>query len=102
TREVVDATLAMLAIDVEYRQAHHADLTWRPMVEVTEVREGLALERDGVRIVAGPTDHRPVEPTVGYRIEHGDDVAVLAGDTLPCEGLDRLCAGAQVYVQTVL
>jgi ribonuclease Z len=27
---------------------------------------------------------------------------VLAGDTLPCEGLDELCRGADLYVQTVL
>ena len=27
---------------------------------------------------------------------------VIAGDTVPCEGLDRLCAGADVYVQTVI
>jgi ribonuclease Z len=27
---------------------------------------------------------------------------VIAGDTVPCEGLDRLCAGADVYVQTVV
>jgi ribonuclease Z len=27
---------------------------------------------------------------------------VIAGDTVPCDGLDRLCAGADVYVQTVI
>ena len=30
------------------------------------------------------------------------DVVVIAGDTVPCAGLDRLCAGADVYVQTVI
>src|SRR6185295_9529675 len=53
-----------------------------------------------------PTDHRPVVPTVGYRVESSTDggkrVAVLAGDTVPCERLDRICAGADVYVQTVV
>ena len=27
---------------------------------------------------------------------------MLAGDTVPCAGLDELCRGADVYVQTVL
>ena len=27
---------------------------------------------------------------------------MLAGDTVPCAGLDELCQGADVYVQTVL
>jgi ribonuclease Z len=102
TQEVVDATLAMLGPDMEYRLDHHADLTWRPQVEVTEVRDGVVLDEGGTTVVAAPTDHRPVEPTVGYRVEHDGKVAALAGDTVPCEGLDRLCRDADIYVQTVL
>ena len=30
------------------------------------------------------------------------EVVAIAGDTVRCEGLDRLCAGADVYVQTVI
>jgi ribonuclease Z len=60
------------------------------------------LEANGVRVIAAATDHRPVEPTVGYRVEYDGKVVVLAGDTVPCEGLDTLCRGADVYVQTVL
>ena len=39
---------------------------------------------------------------MGYRVESGGHSVVIAGDTVPCEGLDRLCAGADVYVQTVV
>jgi ribonuclease Z len=102
TQAFVDATLAMLGDDIGYRLAHHEDLSWRPEVEVTEVLDGVVLDEGGVRVVAAPTDHRPVHPTVGYRVEHAGAVAALAGDTVPCEGLDRLCAGADVYVQTVI
>ena len=52
--------------------------------------------------MAAGTDHRPVEPTLGYRVEHDGRSVVLAGDTVPCDGLDELCRGADVYVQTVL
>ena len=55
-----------------------------------------------MRIIAAPTDHRPVEPTLGYRIEHGGKAVVIGGDGVPCAGLDELCAGADAYVQTVL
>jgi ribonuclease Z len=101
TQSFVDRTLAMLEDDICWRLDHHADLTWRPEVEVTEVTDGLALESGGVRVLAAPTEHRPVHPTVGYRFEHEGRVVVCAGDTVPCEGLDRLVAGADVYVQTV-
>ena len=102
TRQVVDGALAMLAPDVSYRLAHHSDLTWSPEVEVQEVGPGTILDDGEVRVVAAATDHRPVEPTLAYRFEHGGRAIVLAGDTVPCAGLDELCAGADVYVQTVI
>ena len=52
--------------------------------------------------IAAPTDHRPVDPSVGYRVEHDGHAVVIAGDTVPCEGLDRLCAGADALVHTVI
>jgi len=102
TREVTDGVRAMLRPDVEYRIAHHPDLTWEPQVEVVEVTPGVVYDADGLRIVAARTDHKPVEPTLGYRVELDGKAAVIAGDTVPCAGLDALCAGADVYVQTVL
>ena len=102
TAGYIDATLAMLSEDISYRLAHHEDLNWAPPVVVSEVTDGVVFEADGVRVIAAPTDHAPVHPTVGYRIEHEGRSLVLAGDTVPCEGLDRLCAGADMYVQTVL
>jgi ribonuclease Z len=95
-------TLAMLEDDIGYRIAHHDDLNEPPRFETSEVLDGVALEAGGLRVVAAPTDHRPVTPTVGYRFEHDGRVVVIAGDTVPCPGLDRLCANADVYVQTVI
>src|SRR6185295_13166386 len=106
TEALVDRTLSMLSDDVRYRLDHHPDLDWPPSCTVTEVVDGVAWEAAGLRVLAAPTDHRPVAPTVGYRVESstdgGERVAVLAGDTVPCDGLDRICAGADVYVQTVV
>jgi ribonuclease Z len=102
TGAVVDAMRAMLGPDVEYRLAHHPDLTWEPQLEVTELAAGVALDEPGLRVIAATTDHRPVEPTLGYRVESGGKAVVIAGDSVPCAGLDELCRGADVYVQTVL
>ncbi len=106
TRALVDRTVEMLRDDVGYRVAHHADLDGEPGADVTEVTDGpvadAGLAEAGIQVVAAPTDHRPVTPTVGYRIEHDGRVVVIAGDTVPCEGLDRLAASADVYVQTVI
>jgi ribonuclease Z len=102
SRQVVDGILASLRLDVGYRLDHHEDLTWDPEVDVHEVTEGAVYEDAGVRVLAAPTDHRPVAPTVGYRIEHAGHSVVLAGDTVPCTSLDRLAEGADVLVCTVI
>lgn len=102
TNAVVAGCMAMLAPDVGYRRAHHADLDWDPQLAVAELAPGAVLDEDGLRIVAAATDHRPVEPTLAFRIEHDGESVVIAGDTVPCAGLDELCTDADIYVQTVL
>lgn len=102
TKEIVDATLLALAPDMDYRLAHHDDLTWRPNVEVTEVAPGDTFTIGASTVRVGATDHRPVEPTVAYRIESDGTSVVCGGDGIPCAALDELCADASAYIQTVL
>lgn len=92
----------MLSDDIRYRMAHHDSLNWQPTCDVTEVTDGPVVEDSELRVTTAPTEHAPARPSVGYRIEADGKVMVIAGDTVPCEGLDRLCAGADVYVQTVV
>lgn len=106
TQHVVDHLLASLEPDIGYRMAHHEDLDHRPPVTVIEVEEGSVDLPDGVggaaTVTCAQTDHKPVEPSVGYRIDHGGAAVVAAGDTVPCVGLDGLCAGADALVHTVI
>lgn len=102
TASLLQATEAMLELDIGYRLAHHDDLQWRPSAEVVECERGTVLQDSEVRITAAPTDHAPVRPTVGFRVEEGGRSIVIAGDTVPCGGLDELCAGADMLVHTVV
>ncbi len=100
---VVDAVRAMLALDERYRLDHHADLTGPPALDVAEVEPGDTFDVGGAHVSVHRTDHRPVAPTVGYRVTDADGrVAALAGDTVPCPELDELCRDADLYVQTVV
>ncbi|MBS1694118.1 MAG: ribonuclease Z [Actinobacteria bacterium] len=102
TRAVVEAMLTAFGFDIGYRIAHHDDLTAPPPVDVQEVTDGVVWDRDGVCIRVAPTDHRPVAPTVAFRIEHAGASVVAAGDTVPCDTLDALAAGAGALVHTVI
>jgi len=98
----VEHILAALGPDIGYRIAHHDDLTWEPVVDVVEVDPGDSFAVGSMSVAVYETVHAPVEPAVGYRIEHDGRVAAIAGDTIPCPGLDRLVENADVYVQTVI
>lgn len=102
TAEMVDGMMAMLAPDIHYRLAHHDDLDVPPALEVTELAGGDRFTIGDLDITAESTDHRPVEPTLGYRVTDGVGTIALAGDSIPCDGLDRLCASADIYLQTVV
>ncbi len=116
TERVVHHLLEALGPDICYRMDHHDDLAQPPLVEVTEIVVEPAgatispIEIAGVDLTIGAaaTDHRPVEPSIGYRIAtRADDGApsvsvVLAGDTVPCAGLDALAARADVLVHTAI
>ena len=106
TAAVVGHLMAALEPDVAYRIAHHADLQEPPRVDVIEVDDGSIDLPGHVVVRCAPTDHKPVEPSVGYRFDLTDGDArasvVLAGDTVPCDGLDALCEGADALVHTVI
>ena len=102
TSGLLEATEAMLEPDIGYRMAHHVDLNWRPSSTVAEVERGVVFADAAVKVTAAPTDHAPVRPTVGFRVDDGDRSVVIAGDTVPCAPLDELCEGADVLVHTVV
>ena len=104
TQKMVNALLEMLHFDEHYRLEHHADLRSGNgmMVEVHEVTPDDHFTVGDIAVSVHATDHRPVSPTIGFRIEHNGVVAALAGDTIPCDGLDDMCRDADFYVQTVI
>ncbi|MBB32061.1 MAG: ribonuclease Z [Acidimicrobiaceae bacterium] len=102
TKEVVDRLLHFLSFDIKYRRDHHEDLNEPPAVNVTEIESGVVELKGDIKISTEPTDHRPVDPTIAFRFDHGNDAVVVAGDTIPCVGLDKLCTGAKGLVHTVI
>ena len=102
TARFVDRQMAALEADIGYRIEHHEALTVGPQVEVTELDGGDSFAVDDVEVSTAATEHSPARPTIGFRLEHGDAVAAVVGDTVPCAGVDELAAGAGAYVQTVI
>ena len=103
TVSLLQATEAMLELDIGYRLAASRRPALAPVGRRRRVRARHGARRTAdVRVTAAPTDHAPVRPTVGFRVEEGGRSVVIAGDTVPCDGLDELCAGADMLVHTVV
>lgn len=102
TAQFVERQLHALEADVGYRMEHHEELTQGPQVDVTELEPGDSFALNDVNVTVAATEHAPVRPTIGFRVEHQGSTAALVGDTLPCEGVDTLAANADAYVQTVI
>lgn len=102
TAQFVERQLHALEADIGYRIEHHDALTNGPRVRVTEVAPGEGFSVNDVQVTTAATAHAPVRPTIGYRLEHNGSSAALVGDTIPCEGVDQLAAGADAYVQSVI
>ena len=102
TAQFVERQLHALEADIGYRIEHHDALTRGPNVEVTEVKPNDQFPVNDVQVTTAATVHAPASPTIGYRLEHNGTTVALAGDTLPCEGVDALAADADAYVQTVI
>ncbi|MEL6983973.1 MAG: MBL fold metallo-hydrolase, partial [Actinomycetota bacterium] len=89
------------AEDLEVRRAHTGRST-EPAVDLVAFPypdEPTEVWADGdVRVLAGQVRHEPVHPAVGYRVETPDGVVVITGDTLVCEEVATLAAGADVLI----
>ncbi len=91
-----------LEADIGYRIEHHDALEMGPNLEVSEIEPSDSFRIGDVAVTTAATEHSPVRPTIGYRLEHQGSVAALAGDTIPCAGVDQLANRADAYVQTVI
>lgn len=78
----------------------------RDLVQVTEVTSGWVQDSGRWKVFAEYVEHgnslglsREEWPCLGYRLEAGGKIIAISGDTVACEGLDRLAQDADVLIQ---
>ncbi|MEQ8266923.1 MAG: MBL fold metallo-hydrolase [Parvibaculum sp.] len=59
-------------------------------------------DKDGLKISAFLVNHHPVEPAFGYRVEYGERVVVISGDTKKTESVELFSKGADLLVHEAL
>ena len=88
--------------DIEIRQFDEHASPEGIVIRASDIAEGFAYEKNGVKIIAFDVDHAPVHPAFGYRIDYAGRSVVLSGDTRFSENLIRHAAGVDLLVHEVV
>jgi ribonuclease Z len=66
-----------------------------------EIQEGVVYEKNSVKVTAFEVDHRPIQPSYGYRIEYEGKTIVLSGDTGFSENLIKFAKNIDLLIHNV-
>lgn len=87
TKSFVEHTQAAFSLDAFYREKQSSLNLKGLEVNVTEIKEGLIYDEDGLKVTAFRVDHGAVEHAYGYRIDSDRHSVLLSGDTTHSENL---------------
>jgi ribonuclease Z len=100
TRQMMEHLPQAFAVDIRVRSKNYPSEGVKLLAQ--EIKEGVVLDRDGIRVTAFEVDHGGEDlPAYGYRIDYQDRSAVLSGDTTFNENLIRHAQNADVLVHEV-
>jgi len=107
--QVIAGFNAAYALDNGYRTAHHGQAITPPaaagataMAFALPAAPTVVYDADGLRVTAFAVDHRPVQPSVGYRFDYKGRSVVVSGDTAPSKTLETASEGADLLIHEAL
>jgi len=102
TRNMMESLEKAYEWDIRTRIADQKLAKENVAVSVTEIKEGVVFDRDGVKVTAFEVDHGPlIKPAFGFRIDYGGRSAVVSGDTRFSENLIRYATGTDLLIHQV-
>ena len=101
TDQLVQNLREAYAADISYRTDNVGLDNDKAQINAHEISEGVVFKHAGVTISSFLVDHKPVTPALGYRIEFGDRVIVLSGDTTYVESMEEQARDADVLIHEI-
>ena len=102
TQALLSGLESAYAADLRIRMADEATAPEATRLLGREISEGVAFERNGVKVTAFDVDHGElIKPAMGYRVDYAGRAVVLSGDTRFSENLIRHAAGADLLLHEV-
>ena len=91
-----------LKFDIDTRIADEGRTDPRKLVTTHEIKAGVVLENDDVKVSACIVPHPPIKEAYAYRFDAEDRSVVISGDTAYSPALAEFAKGADVLVHEVM
>lgn len=101
TKKMMSKLEEAFEFDLQIRPVHDLLPEAGAKIVAQDIAEGVVYERDGVTVTAFEVDHRPIQPSYGYRVDYDDKAVILSGDTRVSENLVRNAKGADLLIHNV-
>ena len=102
TRNMMENLEKAYEWDIRIRIADQKLARENVAVSVTEIKEGIVYDQNGVKVTAFEVDHGDlIKPAFGFRVDYGGRSAVVSGDTRFNENLIRNAVGTDLLIHQV-
>jgi ribonuclease Z len=102
TRDMMDGLQRAFAFDIHMRRDVDEKLAADGIKVIShDIKEGVVLDAQGVKVTAFLVDHGLLAPAFGYRVDYRGHSVALSGDTRVSENLIRFAQGVDVLVHEV-
>jgi len=101
TKEMIAHLRQTFDYDLRIRQLDDRMSPEAAAIMAEDIGQGIAYERDGVRVTAFEVDHKPVK-AYGYRVDYGGHSIVLSGDTTVSQNLIQHAQSADLLIHEVV
>lgn len=101
TADMIGYLQKAFVFDIKIREGDDKAAEDGSKLLITEIKQGLIYDREGVKVITFEVDHYPVVPAFGFRIEYKGHSVVLSGDTRYSENLIRFAKGTDLLIHEV-
>ena len=102
TRDMMNGLQGAFAFDIRMRRDVDEKLAADGIKVIShDIKEGVLLDAQGVKVTAILVDHGLLAPAFGYRVDYRGHSVALSGDTRVSENLIRSAQGVDVLVHEV-
>ena len=102
TRAMMTHLSEAYQFDIHIRQIDDRLPAQGVAVMANDIEEGVAYDRDGIKVTAFLVDHGVVKPALGYRVDFRGHSVVVSGDTRYSENLIRFSRNVDLLIHEVI